>query len=213
MIQSQKLNTDVVFNALLQQRVSNGHFDASRELDEETIKQLVEQASTAPSAFNLQNWRFIAVTSAEEKARLKELAYGQAQVEDAAVAYIVVGQLQDYENLHETLQASVDAGLLPAQVQEVFVNMARQSYSSNVQARRDEAVRSASLAAMVLMLAAQSKGLSSGALGGFDAGGVSEAFGIRSSEMPVMLVAVGYAEGKPRPQKIRKPVDAILSIR
>jgi len=212
-MQTQEMNLQESFGSLLQQRFSNGHFDPEKPLDADTVSALVEQATTAPSAFNLQNWRFIAVSSPEEKARLKELAYGQQQVEDAAVTYIVVGQLQEYENLYETLQPSVDAGLLPAQVQQVFADMAANTYSSNLQARRDEAVRSASLAAMTLMLAAQARGLSSGALGGFDPGGVSEAFGIGSSEIPVMLLAVGYAKGEPRSQKIRKPVESVLSFR
>lgn len=212
-MQNQELSITEAFEVLLKQRISNGHFDSERGVDEGVIRGLVEQATSAPSAFNLQNWRFIAVCSTEGKARLKGLAYGQQQVEDAAVTYIVVGQLQEYENLNETLQPSVDAGLLPEQVQETFVNMAKGSYSGNLQARRDEAIRSGSLAAMILMLAAQARGMSSGALGGFDPGGVSEAFGIKSSEIPVMLIAVGYPAGKARSQKIRKAVDSVLSFR
>ncbi|WP_018313077.1 hypothetical protein [Cupriavidus sp. UYPR2.512] len=49
-------------------------------------------------------------------------------------------------------------------------------YTENPTFQRDEAVRSGSLAAMTLMLAAQGKGLVSGPMIGFNAQQVSEAF-------------------------------------
>lgn len=70
--------------------------------------------------------------------------------------------------------------------------MAQSSYGGDAQLQRDEAGRSASLAAMTLMLAAQGMGLVSGAMGGFDTPGVVQAFGLAPHELPVMLVSVGY---------------------
>ena len=54
----------------------------------------------------------------------------------------------------------------------------------------DEAIRSASLAAMNLMTAAQALGLASAPMGGFDAAAVCADFGLASTELPVMLVAM-----------------------
>ncbi|MGH9766035.1 MAG: nitroreductase family protein, partial [Blastocatellia bacterium] len=76
---------------LIKQRISTNKFDASRTLSEADIEELVSYATEAPSAFNIQNWRFIAITNPEDKARLKSVAYNQQKVVDAAVTFIVLG--------------------------------------------------------------------------------------------------------------------------
>jgi nitroreductase len=77
-------------------RTSASSYDASRQLSEFEIAELVGLATQAPSAFNLQNWRFIAVHSAGAKERLLPLAFGQPKVVDAAVTFIVCGTLEPH---------------------------------------------------------------------------------------------------------------------
>ena len=96
---------------LIESRVSTGLYDTSRTLSDEIVNELVRLATRAPSAYNLQNWRFIAVRSAEAKARLKAAAYNQPQVLDAQVTFIVCGRLAAHEGLAEALQPSVEAGI------------------------------------------------------------------------------------------------------
>jgi nitroreductase len=72
-------------------RISADRFEPGCALADETLAALVAQASLSPSAYNLQNWRFIAVRTPEAKARLKATAYGQQKVEDASVVFIVCG--------------------------------------------------------------------------------------------------------------------------
>ena len=65
--------------------------------------------------------------------------------------------------------------------------MANGLYEGKDQFQRDEAIRSASLASMTLMLAA--------------------------NEVPVMLIAVGRAAAGNWPRKVRRSIDEVLSIR
>lgn len=67
----------------IETRVSVNRFDPGRPLADEVVASLVRQATRAPSAYNLQNWRFIAVRSEDAKARLQPVAHGQRQVVDA----------------------------------------------------------------------------------------------------------------------------------
>ena len=62
---------------LLDQRVSANHFDPSHVLADAEIEQLLKAATRAPSAYHLQNWKFVAVRSAEAKRRLQAASYGQ----------------------------------------------------------------------------------------------------------------------------------------
>ena len=89
---------------LIEQRISANRFDASHRLADAEIERLVELATRAPTAYNLQNWRFIAVRTPAAKARLRAVAQDQAKVEEAAVCFIVCGVLADPQSLAERLQ-------------------------------------------------------------------------------------------------------------
>lgn len=196
---------------LIRKRISANMFDANRSLSEDEIKELIEYATQAPSSFNIQHWRFIAVTKTEDKERLKAVAYNQQKVADAAVTFIVLGDLRGHEKLADILQRSIDAGLLNEQLKETWVGMANGMYA-NEQMARDEAIRSASLAAMTLMIAASAKGLVSGPMIGFDPEGVKREFGISDRYVPVMLLPVGYAAEGNWNRKPRLTVDEVLAF-
>lgn len=90
--------------------------------------------------------------------------------------------------------------------------MANNFYADNAAAQRDEAIRSASLAAMTVMLAATAKGLSSGPMIGFDPIMVAKLAGLGENEIPVLLLAVGRpAEGN-WPRKPRRALSEQLTI-
>ncbi|KGG84167.1 nitroreductase family protein [Comamonas thiooxydans] len=197
--------------ALIEQRISANRFDDSHSLADAEIARLVQLATRAPTAYNLQNWRFIAMRTPAAKARLRALAQDQAKVQEAAVCFIVCGVLADPEALAERLQPFVDGGFMPAAMAQGWLQAAQQQYAS-AQAVRDEALRSASFGAMTLMHAAQAMGLASCAMTGFDAEGVTSSFGLASEEVPVMLVTVGRAAAGNWPQKPRRPLEQVLEF-
>ena len=197
--------------AFIEQRISANRFDDSHSLADAEIARLVQLATRAPTAYNLQNWRFIAVRTPGAKARLRALAQDQAKVQEAAVCFIVCGVLADPEALAERLQPFVDGGFMPAAMAQGWLQAAQQQYAS-AQAVRDEALRSASFGAMTLMHAAQAMGLASCAMTGFDAEGVTSSFGLAREEVPVMLVTVGRAAAGNWPQKPRRPLEQVLEF-
>lgn len=198
--------------AAIERRSSVNHFDPQQSLDDASIEALVGWAGRAPSAFNLQNWRFVAVRSATGKQRLRELAWNQAKVSEAAVTFIVCGVLPCAESLGERLQPSVAAGFMHADLVTAWQSSATQMYADVPHSRRDEAIRSATFAASTLMLAGQALGLAASPMSGFDAAGVSHAFALHTDEIPVMLVTMGRARPDNWPQKPRRPVHEILEL-
>ncbi|MCF3649025.1 nitroreductase family protein [Synoicihabitans lomoniglobus] len=199
--------------SMLETRSTAGRFDSTRTLPDGVVEKLIHLATRAPSAFNLQNWRFIALESTPAKAQLKAVAFGQQQVVDAAVTFIVCGELESHRHLFARLQPAVDQGILPAALQQGWTDMAGGLHTDNPGLQRDEAFRSASLAAMVLMLAANSMGLAAGALSGFDPQALAESFQLSSHDVPVMLVTVGYPASGNWPQKPRRAVTDVLERR
>lgn len=196
---------------LIEQRISANLFDKSHSLADPEIEALVRLATRAPTAYNLQNWRFIAVRSSELKEKLRNLAYGQAKVTEAAVTFIICGVLPDHSALDQRLKPFVESGHMAAAIATSWRDGARQKYA-DPQAARDEALRSATLGAATLIYAAEAMGLVSGPMIGFDAAGVAHEFGLASNEVPAMLLPVGRAAPGNWPQKPRRPLSEVLQI-
>ena len=89
---------------------------------------------------------------------------------------------------------------------------ARETHALNPVLQRDEAFRSASLASMTLMLAAQGMSLATCPMGGFDPHGLSREFGLTATEIPVMLVAIGYPLAGAQRQKPRRALQEVATF-
>lgn len=209
---SHQLDTCAEALDLIRARVSTSHFNPAFEIDDDLVADLIAYACEAPSAYNLQNWRFIAVKSPAGKEKLRSLSYGQQQVTDAAVVVIVIGTLNGHEQIRATMLPLLDAGHLDQEGLEAWASDTEKGMSGKPVKQRDEAIRSGSLAAMTLMTAAQAMGLVSAPMGGFDAEAVCAEFGIGAAELPVMLVAIGRPATGNWPRKTRRPVKDILAI-
>jgi nitroreductase len=196
---------------LIESRSSINLFDPHRTVSDAEITELIRLATKAPTVFNLQNWRFVTVRSAAAKARLREAANNQPKVTDTSVVFIIAGTLPDSSVLEARLRPFIDSGHMPAAVAQGWIQGAAKIYADPVHAR-DEAVRSAALGASLLMMAASALGLSTGPMVGFDADAVISGFGFGPHEIPVMLVAAGYALPHNWPQKPRLPVQAVLEF-
>jgi nitroreductase len=119
-----------------------------------------------------------------------------------------------HEKLPDIVGRAVKAGVIEQGVADYFVNGSAGFYKNytDTQTVRDEAVRSASFAAMTLMLAAEAKGLVSGPMIGFDPAGVKQAFDIADRYVPVMLLTVGHPAPGNWPRKPRLAVDEVLAF-
>ncbi|QYR19127.1 nitroreductase family protein [Paenibacillus sp. sptzw28] len=202
------------FLTIFRERHSVRHFDASHKLREQEIKELLEIAGSAPSSWNLQHWKFVAITDAAAKAKLLPIAHGQKQVVGASVTVAILGDLQANRNTEAVYRPAIQTGLedayagyssypaMVAQIEDSYAN-ASPTY------RRDEAIRNASLAAMQLMLAAKAKGLDSSPMVGFDADAFVKAFNVPPRYVPVLLVAIGKAAIPARPSS-RFPVEQTI---
>ena len=122
-------------------RSTTKYYDPAVTLSDDQIRELVRIGTTAPTSFHLQNWRFIAVRTPEAKARLSPIAWNQPPITEAAVTFIVCGQLADSSVIPERLAPLVEAGIMPAKMVPEWEIPARDLYREYPQRQRDEAVR------------------------------------------------------------------------
>jgi len=180
------------YREVIEQRRSIKSFDLDKTISEAELKELFEEVILSPSSFNLQHWHFIAVTNPEQKSKLKDAAFGQPQVESCSATIVVCGKLDAYKD--------VDSDRI------------QRFYEGKDQLIRDEAIRSASLAAMTLMYSAKNHGYDSGPMIGFNQEAVAELVNIPENYIPVMLVVIGHIQDKPGPRGPRKPVAEVVKL-
>jgi nitroreductase len=186
----------------IEERLSAKNFNKGKLLKNEQIQQLIEYAMHAPSACNLQHTRFLVVTDNEAKKVLQQIAKGQEKVMEASATFVILSDLMAHEVIDYIANKGVEKGIYNSEVSETIVKTALSIYAENPQISRDEAIRSASFAAMNLMTAATAMGMSSCPMGGFDREALKEQFMIDDRYLPVMLVSVGFS---PNTKQKKKP--------
>lgn len=72
----------------------------SDPVSEESIHEMLEAARLSPSRSNRQPWRFIVVTEAEEKVKLRQICRGQAFIEQAPVVFVCCMDLAVYSQVN-----------------------------------------------------------------------------------------------------------------
>lgn len=194
------------FSKIVRDRRSIKAYDSSKTISLGELKSVFEEVLLSPSSFNLQHWTFIAVTDPALKKQLRSASWNQPQVEESSVAILVCGKLDAYRD------ASRIYAEVPKEVQERTVPMILNFYEGKEQLIRDEAIRSASLAAMTLMYAAKNRGWDTGPMIGFDPVAVAELLHLTPNYIPVMLVVLGHGKGSAFPRAYRRPVSEIVKM-
>jgi nitroreductase len=193
----------------IHKRFSANRFEQNRPVSAELLDQLIDAARQAPSAFNLQQTRFLAVQDLEARKVLRGIAYNQAKVEEAPLVIVVLGDLQAHERFKEVADADQQAGIYDQGLADYFTNAVETGYADPARAH-DEAIRSGSLAAMNLMNTATALGLVTGPMIGFDQDKLRELFHISDRYLPVIMITVGYDAPGNWPHKTRHPIEKLL---
>lgn len=95
---------DAVIESMLAHRSVRGYLDTP--LPAGTLPTLIAAAQSAPTSSNLQTWSVVAVQDPERKARLAELAGGQAHIRECPLFLV---WLADLSRLDRTAQAIGEA--------------------------------------------------------------------------------------------------------
>jgi nitroreductase len=191
-------NAEEVIEKILRERHATKEYKTNVIIPEETLNEIFELAATAPSAWNLQHWRFLVIQNQEQKDRIKPIAYGQQQISDASAVVVILGDLEANRTGREMYNRLYESEFISKAVRDILFSQIEGGYQSP-QFARDEANKNAALAAMQLMLAAKSKGYDSGPIGGFNPAGLLEALNIPGRFIPVMIVTLGVAATPARP--------------
>ncbi len=180
-------------------------YDASHEMPQADIDKLMSLAMLSPTAFNIQNWRFVLVQDKELRKQVRAVSWDQAQVTDASLLIVLTADLKSWEKQPERYWKEA-----PQPVRDFLVPAIGQYYSGREQVQRDEAMRSCGMAAMTIMLAAKEMGYDSCPMDGFDFDAVAKLLNLPADHTPAMFVVVGKGIKEAWPRGGQLPMDEVV---
>ena len=180
-------------------RRSVKHYDPDHRMTDEEINKLLSLAILSPTAFNIQNWRYVVVSDGELRKKIRAEAWDQAQVTDTSLFIVLCADLKAWEK--EPARYWQNA---PRDVLDFMVPAIDDYYRGKEQVQRDEAMRSCGIAAQTLMLAAKSMGYDSCPMDGFDFDKVAGLINLPDDHVIAMFVAIGKGtkDAWPRPGQL-----------
>ncbi len=203
-IQSLRSKLLDVPTAILQRRSIKSF--KSNSIAPELLKQLIELTVAAPSSWNLQGWRIILVQDSAQRAALAAAAFGQQQVLQAPVTFVFATDVAAWQ---KDLTPIFNQALRKDAWAEDTVNYLKkaipQFQTGLHEKNREYAIKDAMIAATHLVLAAESLGLSTCLLNGWEEEKVKEVIGAANNpEIAIaVLVSVGYkAESRLNPGRL-----------
>lgn len=202
------------FTDLVKSRRSANKFVPGIEVTDAELQEMFSLVTYAPSAFNLQHAHYAVVRDPELKEKMYEAANRQYKVKTASAVIVVLGKTNAHLDAPHIYEGMLHLGIFSKQEYDHEVASVQQFYEQRGEAfMRDEAIRNASISAMLFMLAAKEKGWDTCPMIGFDPDRVKEALDIPDQFVPVMMIALGKEDTTSRRLRgYRKPVGEFVTF-
>ncbi len=193
------MKTEMTVFEAIEQRRAIKHYDPAHRMTDAETRQLLELAMKAPTAFNIQHWRFVVVSDPELRRQIRAVAWDQAQVTDASLLVILCADFKAWKKNPARYWQKA-----PQPVQDFLVPAIGQYYTGREQVERDECMRSCGLAGQTLMLAAKGMGYESCPMDGFDFEAVAKLIRLPADHLISFMIAIGKGtkESWPRPGQL-----------
>ena len=175
----------------------------------EDLDRIFETVRLAPSAFNVQPWRFVVVTDPDLKAALGVAANGQKQVTGAPAVIVLYTDMKDVlDNVDDIMHPGI-----PADKRAAGAAGFRASWAKKSDAEREQwGAGQGYIALGYLLLAASSLGYATSAMLGFDPAKVKEVLGLPQHVAIPALVAIGRGDEEGFTHH-RHPVERLVTYR
>ena len=192
------------FEAITQRRAVK-QFDPNHQMPQAEIDQLFSLAILSPTAFNIQNWRFVLVQNPELRRSIRAVCWNQAQVTDASLLVILCADIKSWEKEPGRYWRNASQ-----ETQDFLLPAIDNYYRGLEQVQRDEAMRSCGMAAQTLMLTAKAMGYDSCPMDGFDFTEAGKLINVPEDHVIAMFVAIGKALSPAHPRAGQLALSEVL---
>jgi nitroreductase len=208
--------TDVINH--LNWRYATKSYDAAQKLDDEKLNHILEAIRLAPTSSGLQPFEVFVVKNPDLRAKIREVAWGQAQVTDASHLLVFAA----WDNI---TPERIDAAFDYTNEVRGFINEGWEAYRKQLhgiiaarteQANFDAAARQAYIGLGIALVAAAEQGVDSTPMEGFDPAAVDQILGLKERHLrSVVILPVGYRKAESdwlvNLKKVRRPRDKFVT--
>jgi len=183
--------------ALLDRRATP-HFKPD-PIPEEYLEAVLQFAAQAPSGYNLQPWRFIVVREKANRDRLQKAALNQEKVGEAPVMVIAFAIENDWKNY---LDPIFDEGVRRGYGKPEMIRDLKKQASDFLEKGIPQSLwvnRHTMIAVTTMMLVAETYGLDTAPMEGFDPHAVRREFGLPENAQIITLLAIGFSREPDKP--------------
>lgn len=180
-------------------------YDPQHIMPEETFRKLMEHAILAPTAFNIQNWRFVRVTDRAQRLAIRAVAWDQAHVTEASELLVLC-----FNNNAWAQEPARYWRNAPQEVQDFLVPAIGEYYKDKPQVQRDEGMRSCGLVGQTIMLMAKELGYESCPMDGFDFDAVGNIINLPNDHSIAFMIAIGKGVKEAWPKPGQLSLDEVL---
>ncbi len=182
---------------------------ADSDIPEADLRELLRLAGRAPSAYNVQPWRFAVVQDDELKTQLSAAAYGQQQILRAPATIVLYSDMESaLDRMPESMHPDMPQDKRDAGVQSFRAQFANQT----IEERENWGNAQSNITLGYLLLLAESMGLATSPMLGFDPEKVKSLLGLPAHVRITALVSIGYAaEDGFRPHRL--PSESLVEFR
>lgn len=180
----------------------------SDPISEQEIRSLIDIARRAPSPFNVQPWRLIAIRDEEMRAKLMAVSFNQPQVGAAPVVFVLTSDMEDFmQHVEEVIHPGLPDERKPKEAENVHATFEKMG----VDGRRTWGRQMSYIFLGYLLLAAESLDYGTSPMLGFEPDKVRDLLSLPETTEISALISLGRKAEDGFAQH-RHPVDRILQI-
>lgn len=180
------------FLEIVRERRSANKFIENVVIPKEDFNEIFTELSLAPSAFNLQHANYYVVEDKSLTDKIYDAAFKQYKIKTASATIIVTGDKNAYLSAGTIYEGSMMLGMIDKTEYQILLDSINHVYEDGGQDfQHDEAIRNASISAMLFMLLAKNKEWDTCPMIYFDKDKISKLLNIPENEVPVIMITMG----------------------
>jgi nitroreductase len=195
-------------------RNAEKHFDPAKKVSDADMEKILKAVHMAPSSFGLQPYHVHVVKNDDVRAKLKEAAFGQAQVSDSSFVLVFSGRSDDLKpRIDKYFEMATGGNAEAMKAMEGYKGM-MQGFSEgmNKELLRAWAERQAYIALGFGLAACAELAIDSCPMEGFDKEAFDKILGLPEDFHSVVMMAVGYRkEDAEHFPKVRYPKEDLFT--
>ncbi|MCB2358060.1 nitroreductase family protein [Clostridium estertheticum] len=202
------------FLKIVRERRSANKFIENVVIPKEDFNDIFSELSLAPSAFNLQHAKYYVVEDKSLTDKIYEASFKQYKIKTASATILVTGDKNAYLSASEIYEGSMMLGMLDKTEYQLMIDTINSLYEGWGESfQHDEAIRNASLSAMLFMLLAKNKNWDTCPMIYFDKDKISQLLNIPENEVPVLMITMGKTDkNSSKIRGYRKPVGEFVKF-